>query len=150
MQASETILLADDNSNDLLLMDVAFQKAGLEKQVHVVRDGKEVQDYLQGAGRFQDRDRYPLPSLVLLDLRLPRVDGLEVLRWIRENIHFQDLPVIMLTGAREERQQVKAYALGASECFPKPLIFGDLVSLVSDQLRSILASLREHPCPQAN
>lgn len=150
MVTTETILLAEDDSNDLVLLDVAFEKAGMEEQLRVVRDGKEVQDYLQGAGRFQDRETYPLPSLVLLDLRLPRVNGLEVLRWIREQTSFQGLPVVILTGSREERQQIKAYALGASKCLPKPLMFKDLVDLVSGQLRNILTSLRKHPCPEAN
>lgn len=138
MKDNETILIADDDSNDVLLMDVAFEQAGMQKQVQVVHDGKEVQDYLLGCGPYGDRQLYPLPSLIILDLRLPRVDGLEVLRWIRESNCYHDMPVVMMTGFREERQQTKAYALGASQCVSKPMGFNDLVKLVSDQLKGFL------------
>src|SRR6516165_9437169 len=88
------VLLAEDNQDDVLLVRRAFERAGLKNQIHIVQNGLEAIAYLNGDGLFEDREKYPLPDLVLLDLRMPKADGLEVLGWIRHQWEFLHLCVV--------------------------------------------------------
>ena|SRR5688500_8379691 len=115
----KTILQVEDDPNDVLFLKKAMKKAGVANPIQVASDGQEAIDYLQGAGRFADRGEYPFPCLVLLDLKLPYVMGLEVLKWIRKQPGTV-LPVIMLSASAEEADIVASYHLGANGFLSKP------------------------------
>ena len=115
----KTILQVEDDPNDVFFLRHAMKKAGVTIPIHVVSDGQQAIDYLRGAGKFADRKQFPRPSLVLLDLKLPHVMGLDVLKWIRQQ-HRAALVVIMLTASGEESDIATAYRLGANGFLVKP------------------------------
>ena len=123
------ILLVDDDENDVFFMLEAFKKAGVEIPVQIAKDGKEATDYLRGLGNFCDRARYPLPSIVLLDLKLPFVMGLDVLRAIREELKLPII-VIILSASREDADISAAYRLGANAYVVKPSDLSKLTETV--------------------
>jgi CheY-like chemotaxis protein len=130
----KTILQVEDDENDVFLLQRAMQKAGEPNAIQVVKDGQEAIEYLQGAGKFTDRGTFPLPSLVLLDLRLPDVMGLEVLSWIREQ-HGMAMAVIVLTESSEDADIAAAYRLGVSGFLTKPSEaskFDEMVKTIRD------------------
>jgi len=117
---NQTILLVEDDTNDVFFMRRAFKEAGILNQVQVAQDGRAAIDYLSGGGRYADRDQFPLPRLVLLDLKLPRVMGLEVLKWIREQPVLNGVIVIILSSSQIGRDIDTAYRLGANAFLVKP------------------------------
>lgn len=125
-----TILLVEDDPNDILLIQRAFAKASLVNPVRVVRDGEEALRYLDGRGLYGDRSRYPLPSLILLDLKLPRKSGIEILEWVRQQSPLRHTPVIVLTSSKEMADINRAYALGANSYLVKPVDFDGLLEMV--------------------
>ncbi|OLC08799.1 MAG: two-component system response regulator [Gemmatimonadetes bacterium 13_1_40CM_70_11] len=125
-----TILLVEDNPDDVLLIRRAFQKAGIGNPVVAVEHGDEAVAYLDGTGAYADRQRYPIPALVLLDLKLPRRSGLEVLGWVRQHEGLKRLPIVVLTSSRDEGDINKAYDLGANSYLVKPVAFDELLRLV--------------------
>jgi CheY-like chemotaxis protein len=124
------ILLVDDRADDVLLIQRALVKAKVYNPVLVVRDGEEAMSYLQGTGIYSDRTRYPFPNLMLLDLKMPRMDGFQVLEAIRANREFRSLRVIVLTSSQEIRDVNRAYELGASSFLVKPLEFDNYEGLM--------------------
>jgi CheY-like chemotaxis protein len=116
----KTVLLVEDNEDDAFLMNRALSHSGMEFQVQVATDGKEALNYLGGTGRYADRDQYPFPCLVFLDLKLPYVHGFDVLTWIRQRFAPDHLPVAILTSSPEERDRQRARELGANEYLVKP------------------------------
>jgi two-component system response regulator len=125
----KTILQVEDDPNDVLFLQYAMKKVGLANPVQVATHGQQAIDYLQGVGKFADRQQFPLPSLVLLDLKLPYVMGLEVLKWIRRNLQTPPI-VIVLTSSALEADVVAAYELGANAYLTKPSAPADLQDLV--------------------
>jgi len=125
-----TILLVEDNPDDVLLIRRAFQKAGIGNPVVALDHGDDAVAYLDGTGTYSDRHRYPLPALMLLDLKLPRRSGLEVLAWVRQHEGLKRLPVVVLTSSRDEGDINQAYDLGANSYLVKPVAFDDLLRLV--------------------
>jgi CheY-like chemotaxis protein len=123
------ILHVDDDPNDVFLLEHAMRKAGIPNPVRVATDGGEAIDYLKGAGKFADRRRFPLPHLVLLDLKLPHVMGLDVLKWIREESGIA-LVVVILTASAEETDLATAYRLGANAFLTKPSEANKLVEMM--------------------
>lgn len=117
---TQTILLAEDNEDDIFIFERAYRQTQAANPVQIARDGEEVVDYLSGTGRFADRARHPLPHLLLLDLKLPLRSGLEVLEWIRHQPGLAALKVVVLTSSAEPRDLAKARALGARYYFVKP------------------------------
>jgi two-component system, response regulator len=115
------VLLVEDNDDDVQLTLRAFKKYNLANELHVARDGQEALDFLFGAA--DRRDGHSTPQVVLLDLKLPRVDGLEVLRRIRQDDRTSTLPVVVLTSSNEERDLVESYRLGANSYVRKPVDF---------------------------
>ena len=113
------ILQVEDDPNDVFFLRHAMNKVGVANPIHVASDGQQAIDYLQGTGQFADRGKFPLPCLVLLDLKLPYVMGLDVLKWIRHQTG-TSLPVVMLTASGEEADIVTAYRLGANGFLVKP------------------------------
>ena len=126
------ILLAEDDLNDLLLMQRALDRAGFLNPVLPVRDGREIVEYLEGRGEFSQRDKHPLPGLVLLDLKMPVMDGLDVLAWLRAHPQFDTLPVVVLTSSLLADDIHKSRALGVYDYRVKPQAFEDLVRLLDD------------------
>lgn len=122
-QDMKSILLVEDNPDDELLTLMAFKENNIMNKIVVARDGAEALDYLFAAGRYADRDRYELPQVVLLDLKLPKIDGLEVLHQIRESELTRLLPVVILTSSKEDMDMVQSYQLGANSYIRKPVDF---------------------------
>jgi CheY-like chemotaxis protein len=140
-----TVLHVDDDPNDTALLRVACAKAAVDFDVHNIGDGGEVIEYLSGAGKYADRSRYRLPGLVLLDLKMPRATGLDVLKWIRNHSMLKHLPVVVLSGSEFQEDMRQAYAGGANSYLVKPPNFESLVNLVknlSAQLPMISISCR--------
>jgi len=115
------ILHVEDEDSDILLLQLAFSEAGITVPVHVATDGQKAIDYLSGAGQYADRKQFPLPCLVLLDLKLPRKSGFEVLEWIRAQPILRRLVVIVLSSAEYECDIDQAYELGANSYLVKPM-----------------------------
>ena len=128
---TKTILLAEDSEDDVNLFLHTMRKSGLRNPVLVVRDGEEAIAYLKGEGKFADRDSYPLPEILMLDLMMPRMDGFQVLEWIRTQQEFQKLLVVVLCHLGETREINQAYDLGARSYLTKPVTTEDLVNLTS-------------------
>lgn len=118
------ILLVDDSPDDVDLTLHALRRENLANNIVVVRDGEEALDFLNCRGAFADRPLEKLPRLILLDLKLPKVDGMEVLKHIKENPRTRLIPVVVLTSSKEERDLVKSYHLGANSYIQKPVDFG--------------------------
>jgi CheY-like chemotaxis protein len=116
-----TILLVEDERNDVFLLQYAFEAAGIANPLRVVEDGQEAVEYLGGAGKYADRDQFPMPCLVLLDLKLPVKSGHDVLRWIQRQPALKALVVIVLSSSREKNDVDTAYQLGARSYLVKPL-----------------------------
>lgn len=125
---NRVVLLVEDNATDEKLTLRAFQKAGIANEIVVVRDGEEALDYLFARAAFAGRDVAALPSIALLDLKLPRIDGLEVLRQIRADDRTKLLPVVILTSSKEEEDVARGYALGANAYVRKPVDFSEFVA----------------------
>ncbi len=127
---NHTILLVEDNSTDVLMVRRAFRKANLLHPLQVVDDGDKAVAYLGGQGPYADRGQYPLPVLLLLDLKLPRRSGLEVLGWLRQQEGLRRLPVVVLTSSKESSDVNRAYDLGANSYLVKPVDFDPLLEMV--------------------
>jgi CheY-like chemotaxis protein len=131
MLVNQYILLAEDDPNDVLLIKRAFHKAGLGESLRVVRDGDQALSYLTGQGVYADRSLYPMPFLVLLDLKMPGVDGFEVLQSIRASKDLRRLLVVVLTSSNLQADVDRAYDLGANSYLVKPVEFDEMVGMIS-------------------
>ncbi|HSU53969.1 MAG TPA: response regulator [Candidatus Dormibacteraeota bacterium] len=125
-----TILHVEDDSNDVLLFEHACRKAGVDCTIRTVEDGDDAMDYLRGKGAFCDRNRYPMPQLILLDLKMPRLNGFEVLELLRSEEQFRSIPIIVLSSSNHAADVRRAYALGANSYLMKPVAFEALVEIV--------------------
>ncbi len=128
-----TILVLEDDPNDVLLIQRAFRRATVAPSIQVEGDGEQGVAYLAGQGPYADRVRHPLPMLLLLDLKLPRLSGFEVLEWLRRQPGLKRLPVIILTSSRQSADIDRAYDLGANSYLVKPV--------ASDALRDMVRTL---------
>ncbi|MEG4580203.1 response regulator [Microcoleus sp. MON1_C5] len=127
----QTILLVEDNPVDILLMQRAFRNETFANtSLQIVRDGDAAVFYLNGDGEYSDRDRYPLPAIILLDLKLPRRSGHEVLIWLRQQPELKRLPVVMLTSSRQTPDVKRAYDLGVNSYLVKPVGFASLLEMM--------------------
>ena len=127
---SKSILLVEDNPDDEALALRAFKKSAISNPIVVARDGAEALDYLYAQGQYANREDKELPAVVLLDLKLPKIDGLEVLKRIRENALTKHLPVVILTSSKHEEDLVSGYNLGANSYVRKPVDFNEFVRAV--------------------
>jgi len=116
---TRTILLVEDDENDMFFLQRAMKNAGVPNPIQIASDGQQAIDYFQGTGKFANREEFPLPYLVLLDLKLPRVMGLDVLKWIRQQPEVAAI-VIILSSSKEEADVATAYRLGANGYLVKP------------------------------
>ena len=124
------ILLVEDNQMDVELTLDAFREARLSNSIHVTRNGQEALDYLFGRGKYAESERHPLPDLVLLDLKMPGIDGFEVLRQIKNTTGLKRLPVIILTSSKEEGDRAMSYDNGANSYLVKPVSFEGFLDVV--------------------
>ena len=127
--APRTILLVEDNEDDVFFMQRAIRACGIEHHVQVAEDGQVAIDYLSGTGQYKDRQKFPLPFLIFLDLKMPRRSGLDVLQWIRTQPHLKTMLVLILTTSREDSDVQRAYELGVNSFLVKPMDFEDYTSL---------------------
>ncbi|WP_438479557.1 response regulator [Oleiharenicola lentus] len=144
MLTAQTILLVEDDPNDQLLFIRASKKAGLTQPVFTATDGRQAINFLTGAGDFTDREKYPVPALVVLDLKLPLATGFEVLAVLRNHPETQQLPVVMLTSSENQRDIEQAYALGANGYLVKPPS-NELLTALVVSLKNFLADPHTYP-----
>jgi CheY-like chemotaxis protein len=143
---TKVILLVEDNPDDVALALRAFKKNNIVNEMKVIASGEEALDFLFARGIYAERVSEPLPEVVLLDLKLPKVDGLEVLRQIRASSRTRLLPVVILTSSREERDVVAGYSLGCNSYIQKPVDFSQFAEAVR-QLGMYWLVLNEAPPP---
>jgi CheY-like chemotaxis protein len=124
------ILLVEDDNNDVFFLERAFKQAQIVNPLHRVRDGEEAIAYLSGEEGFEDRSKHPLPHLMLLDLKMPRKNGFEVIEWVREQPGLRRLPIVVMTSSKEDPDVNRAYELGANTYLVKPVKFEGLVEMV--------------------
>ena len=140
---AQVILVADDDPDDVFLLSRAFLTAGLPHRVLNVRDGVEAISYLAGEQNYVDRFRFPLPALLVLDLKLPRRDGFEIVRWVREQEKFQNLPIAVISSSEKPEDLQRAKQLGADDYRIKPAGLPGWVTIVKDLASRWLGSYPE-------
>ncbi len=143
-QVLKTILLVEDNPDDEALTVRALSRNGPKHHLHIVHDGVEALDYLFGTGAYAGRDLQAAPTVILLDLKLPRIDGLEVLRRIRADERTRAQPVVILTSSKEEQDLIQGYGLGANSYIRKPVDFTQFTEAVR-QIGLYWLSFNEQP-----
>ena len=134
------ILVAEDEETDVFFLRHALSRAGLPHELVVAQDGQEAIDYLSGQAPYTDRARHPLPALLLLDLKMPRMTGFDVLAWLRRRPEFKQLPAVVLTSSPDEADRRRAEQLGAAQYLVKPQNVQDLLKLVQDLQAKWLAA----------
>src|ERR1041384_6191625 len=149
MDNNQFILLAEDDPNDVLLLQRAFQKAGLRDSLKVVRDGEQAIEYFSGKGAYSNRERFPRPFLLLLDLKMPGTDGFEVLRWVRAEPDLKRLLVVVLTSSNLQADVDRAYELGANSYLVKPVEFDQMVNMIQ-RFEAYWAEINRVPTPPAS
>ncbi len=142
--SSKIILLVEDNPDDRILTVRALKQHNISNQIQEVKDGQEALDYLFGEGEYAGRDTSIQPQIILLDLKLPRVDGLEVLQRIRADSRTRRLPVVILTSSNEQQDRVSSYDLGANSYVRKPVDFNEFIE-AARQLGMYWLMLNEAP-----
>ena len=128
---AKTVLVVEDSPDDVVFFMDIMKKAGLPNPVAVVRDGAEAIAYLKGQDAFADRTKYPVPEVMFLDLRMPRVNGFEVLEWLQEQPHLKNILLVAVSHSNEIKDVNRAYNLGAHSFLVKPVQRLDLINLVS-------------------
>ena len=124
------LLVAEDSQMDAFILQRTFEQTGVAINAHFVRDGQEATDYLEGVGEFGDRAKYPLPALILLDLKMPRLNGFDVLKWLKLQPEHRTTPVIIFSGSDDHGDILRAYSLGASSYMVKPTHTAEMPDLV--------------------
>lgn len=155
MFRSNVVLLAEDDPNDVILVQRAWRKTGTPGMLQITTDGEETIEYLQGMGKFADRAQYPLPDLILLDIKMPRKTGLEVLEWIKKTGHFKRIPSVITSSSQLQNDINTAYDLGANAYLIKPVHFDELfqvLKLTSEFFikYTVKAEVPEHFTPRQN
>jgi CheY-like chemotaxis protein len=128
----KTLLLVEDSDDDVFFLKRALQRAGIQNPLQVVTDGQQAIDYLEGKGAFSDREKFPLPSMILLDLKLPYIMGVDVLKWIRSRPAFAALPVAVLTSSQEDGDISSTQKLGRISYLTKPPDRDRLLELIDE------------------
>ena len=137
------ILLVDDNPHDVVLIRLAFRRVGIIDTIHLVKDGEEAMRYIRGEGAYADRHQFPVPTLVLLDLKMPQTSGFEVLRWIREQPKLAAVVIVVMSGSKNDADIERAYSLGANSYLVKPSRFEEMVKMM-ESLKDYTVWSRNH------
>jgi len=145
-RSPQTVLYVEDSADDFVLFKLASNRCGTPFSLQRAADGEEAIAYLRGAGAFADREEHPFPDLVLLDLRMPRLDGFEVLHWIRANPGTKTLPVVVLAGSSFRADIRRALELGANSYAAKPAKFEELQVLI-DQIADVWLAQEKEKAP---
>lgn len=132
LKKSITILVADDDADDRLMIEEALKENRLANDLHFVRDGEELMDYVRRRGEYTDPGRSPRPGLILLDLNMPKKDGREVLRELKSDASLRDIPVVVLTTSKAEEDIYRTYNLGVNSFITKPVTFESLVQIMRE------------------
>ena len=127
---TDVLLLVEDDPNDILLFERAMGKIRLPIELIVVQDGEKAISYLSGSGKFKDRKRYPLPHIILVDLKLPKKSGFDVVEWVKNHPEFKIIPVIVLSSSKQVQDVNLAYGLGTNSYLVKPIGFNELSKLI--------------------
>lgn len=134
MKSKLVILVAEDDPNDILLFQRAVQKAGLATSLQIARNGEDAISYLKGDDVYADRSQHPLPRLIFTDLKMPRVNGFELLEWLKKHEVCRRVPMIVLSSSNDPKDVQKAYELGANCYLLKPRTFDELSALIRESL----------------
>lgn len=129
-QHSIEILVADDDAEDRMLIKDALLESRLKNGIQFVEDGEQLMAYLNNSGKYSDKDKYPLPGIILLDLNMPKKDGRESLREIKQDSRLKSIPIVVLTTSKAEEDILKTYNLGVSSFITKPVSFEGLVNVM--------------------
>ncbi len=124
------LLLVDDNEADVKIALRAFSKAEAKNDIYVANDGQEALDFVYNQGKYKDENGFPTPDLILLDIKMPRLDGFEVLKKLKSDPQYDFIPVIILTSSKEEEDIIKSYKSGAAGFIPKPVNYEDFVKII--------------------
>lgn len=127
---SHTLLYAEDDEHYARLFECTLKQGGFKHRLQIVGDGAEAIAYIKGEGKYSDRSQFPFPTVVLADLKMPRINGFELLDWIRRMSSFPHLPVVILTSSDEQKEIHKAYAMGANSFLVKPPVVEDLKEML--------------------
>lgn len=149
LRRSVPILIADDDEDDRDMIRDALKESRLINNLHCVKDGEELMDYLHHRGKFEDQMKNPLPGLILLDLNMPRMDGREALREIKTNARLRQIPVVVLTTSQAEEDIFRTYDLGVNSFITKPVSFESLVKVMK-ALGHYWFDIVELPDPERN
>ncbi|MEO6034446.1 MAG: response regulator [Verrucomicrobiota bacterium] len=147
MSDNYTILLVEDDPNDVLFLQRALHKNGIKNPVSVLPDGDEAIAYLTGLGKYKDRISYPFPKVIMLDLKMPRRGGLEVLEWLQHHPQYRVIPTLVLTSSKISEDVSKAYGLGANSYMVKPSNFDDLQRMMKTAYEYWSFCLKPEPSP---
>ena len=140
MSTLAPVLAAEDEETDAYILRYAFEQAGVPNPLTIVSDGQAVVNYLTGAAAYSDRVTHPVPALLTLDLKMPRMNGVNVLAWLRDRPEFRDLPVIVISSSSDEADISEARSLGARDYFVKPHLLDDFVEIARTIQRRWLPS----------
>jgi CheY-like chemotaxis protein len=143
-QKCRTILVAEDDAEDAFFLQRAFIQSGIQVRMDFVKDGQETISYLKGEDGFEDRHRFPFPGLLLLDLKMPKLDGFDVLRWLQTQAGLRRLPVTVLSSSEEPCDVNRAYDLGANSYLVKPAANDNLSDIV-EKIRYYWLEVNEQP-----
>ncbi len=124
------ILIADDDAEDIMLIKDALNESRLKNGVQSVKDGEELMHYLRNEGKYSDKDKYPTPGIILLDLNMPKKDGREALKEIKADKNLRSIPIVILTTSKAEEDILKTYNLGVSSFITKPVKFSTMVDVM--------------------
>src|SRR5688572_23431444 len=130
MDRNLTILVAEDTEDDALFLERGFRKAGLRNPLQILTDGTEVLKYLKAEGKYEDRQKYPFPSVFFTDIKMPKLSGFEVLQWLRDHPECRIIPTIVFSSSAEPEDVKRAYQIGANAYFVKPTTLGELEEMV--------------------
>lgn len=128
-ETTGTVLIIEDEEHDVDFLRRAFKRAGIKNPIQVVSDGERAKDYLMGAGEYANREKFPFPRIIITDLKMPHLSGLELLSWIRANPNYRVVPTIVLTSSVSQTDVDLAFSCGASAYFVKPVTFAELENL---------------------
>jgi len=130
MDRNLTILVAEDTEDDALFLERGFRKAGLKNPLQILTDGEEVIKYLKAQGKYEDRAKYPFPSVFFTDIKMPKMSGFEVLKWLRDHPECRVIPTIVISSSEEPEDVTRAYQIGCNAYLTKPRTLGELEDII--------------------